>query len=114
MLGSFARMLPELLRHSDRKDVFETLPEHLKAAHRPRDVERDDAPGRALPAPRLAIRARGGGGGGAAAKRAASAVPALEELWGAEGDFLDPLADAPPLAAGGDSDDEALLASAGF
>lgn len=109
MLGSFARMLPELLRHSDRQDVFEKLPAHLKAAHRPRDVERDDAPGKALPAPRPAIRARG-----AAAKRAASAVPALEELWGAEGDFLDPLADAPPLAADGDSDDEALLVSAGF
>ena len=32
MLGSFSRMLPELLRHSDRKDVFEKLPEHLKSS----------------------------------------------------------------------------------
>lgn len=35
---------PELVRHSDRTDVFERLPQPLKEAHRPRDVERDDAP----------------------------------------------------------------------
>ena len=114
MLGSFSRMLPELLRHSDRQDVFERLPEHLKAAHRPRDVERDDAPGKAPPAsrPGASNRPRGAAGKRAAA---AAAVPALDELWGAEADFLDPLADAPlPLAAAEGSDDEALLASAGF
>ena len=44
MLQSFARMLSELLRHSDRIDVFERMPQHLKDAHRPRAVERDDAP----------------------------------------------------------------------
>lgn len=44
MLHSFSRMLPELLRHSDRPDVFELVPSHLKNAHRPRDVNRDDAP----------------------------------------------------------------------
>ena len=44
MLQSFARMLSELLRHSDRTDVFERMPQHLKEAHRPRAVERDDAP----------------------------------------------------------------------
>ena len=43
MLQSFARMVPELLRHSDRKDVLELLKPELKAAHRPRDVQRDDA-----------------------------------------------------------------------
>jgi len=37
-------MLPELLRHSNRKDVYENLPLHLKEAHLPREVERDDAP----------------------------------------------------------------------
>ena len=116
MLGSFARMLPELLRHSDRQDVFERLPAHLKAAHRPRDVERDDAPGTALPASRLgASNKPRGAAGKRAAAAVAAAVPALDELWGAEADFLDPLADAPPsLAAAEGSDDEALLASAGF
>ena len=111
MLGSFSRMLPELLRHSDRQDVFERLPAHLKAAHRPRDVERDDAPGKApRPGASASNKPRG-----AAGKRAAAAAPALDELWGAEGDFLDPFADAPlPLAAAEGSDDEALLASAGF
>ena len=118
MLGSFARMLPELLRHSDRQDVFERLPAHLKAAHRPRDVERDDAPGKAPPAAASRLGASNrprGAAGKRAAAAVAAAVPALEELWGAEGDFLDPLADAPPpLAAAEGSDDEALLASAGF
>jgi|TARA_B110000093_G_C12546796_1_gene236113 hypothetical protein len=37
-------MLPELLRHSSRIDVYENLPNHLKEAHLPRAVERDDAP----------------------------------------------------------------------
>ena len=44
MLSSFARMLPELFRHSDRADVLERIPKHLRDAHRPRAVERDDAP----------------------------------------------------------------------
>ena len=44
MLSSYARMVPELLRHSSRPDVYETLPTHLKEAHFPREVERDDAP----------------------------------------------------------------------
>ena len=44
MLSSYARMMPELLRHSSRPDVYETLPAHLKEAHFPREVERDDAP----------------------------------------------------------------------
>ena len=96
---------------SDRKDVFEKLPAHRRR-RTGRATSRATTP-RARRSPSASARdpARGGGGGGAAAKRAASAVPALEELWGAEGDFLDPLADAPPLDAGGDSDDEALLVS---
>jgi hypothetical protein len=44
MLSSYARMLPELLRHSNRPDVYANLPQHLKEAHLPREVERDDAP----------------------------------------------------------------------
>ena len=45
LLYSFSRMLPELLRHSDRPDVLDLIKdEALKLAHRPRVVERDDAP----------------------------------------------------------------------
>jgi len=43
MIHSFSRMLPELLRHSDRKDVLGLLKEERKQAHRPRAVQRDDA-----------------------------------------------------------------------
>ena len=42
-LMSFARMLGELLRHSDRPDVLELLDAELRDAHRPSTVQRDDA-----------------------------------------------------------------------
>jgi TATA-box binding protein (TBP) (component of TFIID and TFIIIB) len=42
-LTSFARMLGELLRHSDRTDVLELLDKDLRDAHRPSVVQRDDA-----------------------------------------------------------------------
>ena len=44
LLTSFARMVSELLRHSDRPEVCEKLPEHLRLCHRPQAVARDDAP----------------------------------------------------------------------
>ena len=109
MLTSFSRMLPELLRHSDRKDVFERLPAHLKAAHRPRDVQRDDAPAAAHAHAHAPTRS--------AKKRAAPSL-GLHELWGADGlgeasgadgDLSSLIRD-----CGEGSDDEALLASAGF
>ena len=113
MLTSFSRMLPELLRHSDRKDVFERLPAHLKAAHRPRDVQRDDAPAAAHAHAHAHAPTR------SAKKRAAPSL-GLHELWGADG-----LGEASGAGADADlsslmrdcgegSDDEALLASAGF
>jgi len=43
VLHSFSRMLPELLRHSDRKDMLDLIKDELKEAHRPREVQRDDA-----------------------------------------------------------------------
>ena len=104
MLQSFARMLPELLRHSDRMDVFERMPQHLKDAHRPRVVERDDAP--LVPVPTTTARApklsalwdetedAGGGGDGAAEE-------ALAMFASAEG-------------GGSLEDDLALLEGAGF
>ena len=44
LLSSFARMVTELLRHSNRPDVCERIPEHLRLCHRPKIVTRDDAP----------------------------------------------------------------------
>ena len=44
LLSSFARMVTELLRHSNRSDVCERIPEHLRLCHRPKNVTRDDAP----------------------------------------------------------------------
>ncbi len=44
LLTSFARMVSELLRHSDHSEVCERLPEHLRLCHRPQTVTRDDAP----------------------------------------------------------------------
>ena len=70
MLTSFARMLPELFRHSDRTDILERIPQHLKDAHRPRAVERDDAP--------LATAVQGGGFGLGGSR--------LQGLWGSTGD----------------------------
>ena len=37
-------MVPELLRHSDKPEVCESIPERLFLCHRPKTVARDDAP----------------------------------------------------------------------
>ena len=44
LLTSFSRMVSELLRHSNRAEVCERIPEHLRLCHRPQAVTRDDAP----------------------------------------------------------------------
>ena len=36
LVTSFARMVPQLLAYSDRKDVLDLIPEKLKDAHKPR------------------------------------------------------------------------------
>ena len=102
MLLSFARMLPELLRHSDRTDVFERMPQHLKDAHRPRAVERDDAP--------LSVEPSGSAGlGGLGPLR-----PQLSALWD-EGDQDGDAAEALAMFASNPLDaDLALLDGAGF
>lgn len=104
MLSSFARMLPELLRHSDRADILERIPQHLRDAHRPRVVERDDAP--------LATSEVHGDGLGLGGER-------LRGLWGSTGDD-DAAAEALALfgavdmdALAGD-DGLALLENSGF
>ena len=37
-------MVSELLRHSDKPEVCERIPERLRLCHRPKHVTRDDAP----------------------------------------------------------------------
>ena len=44
LLASFSRMVSELLRHSNRPDMCERIPERLRLCHRPKTVARDDAP----------------------------------------------------------------------
>ena len=104
MLQSFARMLSELLRHSDRIDVFERMPQHLKDAHRPRAVERDDAP--------LSVEPSGLGGLGPLRPQQLSA------LWEVEGEQDGEAAEALAMfaSASGSLEDAdlALLDGAGF
>ena len=106
MLLSFARMLPELLRHSDRTDVFERMPQHLKDAHRPRAVERDDAP--------LSIEPSSAGLGGLGPLRPQQ----LSALWEVEGEQDGEAAEALAMFASAsgslEDDDLALLDGAGF
>ena len=61
LLTSFSRMVSELLRHSDRPDVGEQLPERLRLCHRPRAVARDDAPVVARSKARVPVRDLFGG-----------------------------------------------------
>lgn len=43
LLGSFSRLIPELIRHSNKKDeVYGLLPESLRLAHYPSTSERDN------------------------------------------------------------------------
>ena len=119
MLQSFARMLPELLRHSTRMDVFEGMPQHLKDAHRPRAVERDDAPLVAVPVVSTTI----------TTTTRASKAPKLTALWdeahddgggggggGGDGEDGDDgnAAEALAMFASTTEDDMALLEGAGF
>jgi TATA-box binding protein (TBP) (component of TFIID and TFIIIB) len=78
LLTSFARMVSELLRHSDKPEVCERIPERLRLCHRPRTVARDDAP---------AV-------GNSRAPKAPSAAPVVRvnDLFGSDADWqLEPL-----------------------
>ena len=94
LLTSFSRMVSELLRHSDRPEVCEQLPERLRLCHRPKAVTRDDAP---------------------VVARSKAPVPVRDLFGGAEdGDWA--LAPLGPVSATDldDADAEDLLASVGF
>ena len=76
LLTSFARMVSELLRHSNRPEVCERIPERLRLCHRPKTVTRDDAPAVFHP-------------------KAPSAAPAVRvnDLFGSDADWqLEPIA----------------------
>ena len=115
LLLAFSRMVSELLRHSSKPEVRELLKAHLQQCHRPRQVQRDDAPVQA--ASRSASRS-------APHAREPAAPGPLHDLFGEEDGWLMPALSAVPLpgaagAAGGrrtpstDADDE-LLANAGY
>ena len=44
LLNAFARMAPELLRHSDKPEGVDLIPAHLRVVHRPTTVKRDNEP----------------------------------------------------------------------
>jgi hypothetical protein len=98
LLSSFARMVSELLRHSNRPEVCELVPEHLRLCHRPRQVTRDDAP---------AI---------AHSKAKAAPIARMSDLFVNDAEWqLEPLAPVGGLAENEDAvDGEELLALAGF
>jgi len=109
LLTSFSRMVSELLRHSNRPDVCECIPERLRLCHRPRSVERDDAPVTALSK-------------AASSSAAPPPVRRVSDLFGEGADWtLEPLApvnlgdrgDEPELGADA-SDGEDLPELAGF
>ena len=93
-------MVSELLRHSNRPEVCDLIPEHLRLCHRPQAVTRDDAP--VVPHSRA---------------RAAPAPPAratVADLFGADGDWaLGPLNPVAVEASDAPEEDD-LLGLAGF
>lgn len=99
LLSSFARMVSELLRHSNRPEVCELVPEHLRLCHRPRQVTRDDAPVIAH----------------SKAKAAAKSSARVDDLFVDDSDWhLEPLAAVGGLTDEDAVDGEELLALAGF
>ena len=76
LLRSFARMAPELLRHSERPELAERFNERLRRSHRPEGHTRQ--------APRATARkARAEAEAAAAAStdRASTAMEAMQSLW---------------------------------
>jgi hypothetical protein len=107
LLRSFSRMLPELLRHSDRPDTLDLIHNDLKAAHRPLLVTRDDTAWSHTPRSNDA-------------QHTATTVPPLPpslDLWDGDMPFPALVGSGLPASAydcNGGVDDEALLTQAGF
>lgn len=112
-------MMSELLRHSSKPEVRALLKAHLQQCHRPRQVQRDDAPVQAASQSASQSASRS-----APHAREPAAPGPLHDLFGEEDGWLMPALSAVPLpgAAGApsgrrapsaDADDE-LLANAGY
>lgn len=88
-MRSFARMAPELLRHSAKPELAERFAEHLRAAHRPE--------AHTQAAPRVQVRAD------AAADAAAAALMpgGIDSLWDADADAEDVASEPINLRGGG-------------
>lgn len=110
LLTSFARMVSELLRHSDRPDVRDRLKPHLRLCHRPKEVTRDDAPALSAmvvaPAAASTVAAPSLSGG----KTARKPKPIVADLFGSDW-AMAPLASIPNMHLNA-ADTEALLATA--
>ena len=108
LLASFARMVSELLRHSDRPEVRDRLKPHLRLCHRPKEVTRDDAP--AFNAMEVEQAPASGTGKAKAPKAPKAPKPPVADLFG--GDWaMEPL-EAMPNVHLDDADTAALLAKA--
>jgi len=93
-------MVSELLRHSDKPEMCERIPERLRLCHRPQAVTRDDAP--VVPHSRASV---------SLGKRSLNAV---NDLFAADGEWaLGPL-NAVSVDELEQADDEDLLELAGF
>lgn len=99
LLASFARMVSELLRHSDRPEVRDRLKPHLRLCHRPKAVTRDDAPAMHSASKK-------------AARPSKAAAPVVDDLFG--NDWAMPALEAMPAIHLNDSDTTDLLAKAGL
>ena len=98
LLTSFARMVSELLRHSDKPEVCERIPERLRLCHRPKHVTRDDAPVLAH----------------SKSNKAAKMVPRMSDLFVSDADWqLEPLS-AVTFADADEQADDDLMELAGF
>tara|TARA_B110001452_G_scaffold171371_1_gene143447 strand:- start:2213 stop:2641 length:429 start_codon:yes stop_codon:yes gene_type:complete len=117
LLNAFARMAPELMRHSDKPHVADLVAPHLRAAHRPRQAKRDDEslPLGSVPpdAPAAVVRRTQTKAAAPAALAALAAPLAAAGLWDSI-DSMDLGCDAlPPLVATGAAGSD-FLDDAGF
>lgn len=94
-------MVSELLRHSDRPEVCDFIPKHLRLCHRPQKAMRDDAPVLAHSKTNT--------------KAAAPAGATVADLFGADGDWaLGPLNPITLNVEQEPADEDDLLELAGF
>ena len=112
LLASFARMVSELLRHSDRPEMRDRLKPHLRLCHRPKVVTRDDAPALNVSAGATKPPKSKSGKSKAAVQPKPANTPEVNDLF--EGEWAMPALAAMPEVHLTDADTADLLANAGF